>query len=87
MVPPTMFLDPLTLLEIQPPLKCDDEKEHEIEEMKKSIGAHLLRSQEKEAVASKEIEEMKKLQDRLTLEKAKIWYDRERLEKVVSVAC
>ena len=45
----------------------------------------MLQSQEKEKVERKEIEELKKEQDRFTVEKTQLWDDRVPLEQEVSI--
>ena len=55
--------------------------------MEQVISDHLLRLQEKESESRKEIEELRKEQDRLTMEKAQLWDCRVRLEHEFFISC
>ena len=59
----------------------------ELVDREKIIVNHLLRLQDKEEETRKEIEELKKDQDRLTMEKAQLWNARVFIKRVVSVSC
>ena len=58
----------------------------ELVDQEQIVGNHLLKLQEQEEAAKKQIQNLKKEQDRLTMENQQSWDDRAWLEKVVFVA-